>query len=216
MDAGADGVGRGTGNRLWFIRTSLTGWRSGVTGSSWGAGLRASTAMSAVASAKPIPLLSSFQSSIAAGTLLEGGPGLALVSADSTDESDGWVEARGSAFGPAFWSLRPKCFSASCALFNSASSALCWLLARLAIFSASCALSCAFFSSVSSWSSFSASAASRALSFLSVRSECFSASCALSSAFFSSDWSGPESSDREQLQLRRENEGTQEQIREKI
>ena len=29
-------------------------------------------------------------------------------------------------------------------------------------------------------------------------------------------WSGPESSDREQLQLRRENEGTQEQIREKI
>jgi transposase-like protein len=29
-------------------------------------------------------------------------------------------------------------------------------------------------------------------------------------------WSGPESSDREQLHLRRENEGTQEQIREKI
>ena len=116
MDAGADGVGRGTGNRLWFIRTSLTGWRSGVTGSSWGAGLRASTAMSAVASAKPIPLLSSFQSSIAAGTLLEGGPGLALVSADSTDESDGWVEARCSAFGLAFGSLTSAFFSASCAL----------------------------------------------------------------------------------------------------
>jgi len=29
-------------------------------------------------------------------------------------------------------------------------------------------------------------------------------------------WSGPESSDREQLHLRRENEGTKEQIREKI
>jgi hypothetical protein len=29
-------------------------------------------------------------------------------------------------------------------------------------------------------------------------------------------WSGPESSDREQLHLRRENEGTQEQIREKL